>query len=109
MDGFDLSRTLSGQSESPRNEFHYWNRGKLHAVRSGPWKLHVIQREPINYSRIALMDEPELYHLEYDISEAYDVAATHPEIVKQLLKLIKEHEKDTADSLPEQLSARIEE
>ena len=109
MDGFDLSRTLSGQSESPRNEFHYWNRGKLHAVRSGPWKLHVIQREPINYSRIALMDEPELYHLEYDISEAYDVAAMHPEIVKQLLELIKEHEKDTADSLPEQLSARIEE
>ena len=81
----------------------------MHAVRSGPWKLHVIQREPINYSRIALMGGPELYHLEYDISEAYDVAATHPEIVKQLLKLIKEHEKDTEDSLPEQLSARIEE
>jgi len=108
MDGYDLSQTLAGQSESPRNEFHYWNRGELHAVRSGPWKLHVIQREPINYGRVAPMDGPELYNLEHDISEAYDVAATHPEIVKRLLKLIKQHENDTADSLPEQLSARIE-
>ena len=59
MDGFDLSRTLSGQSESARNEFHYWNRGKLHAVRSGPWKLHVIQRAHQLWS-IAPMDGPEL-------------------------------------------------
>ncbi len=108
MDGYDLSQTLAGQSESPRDEFHYWNRGELHAVRSGPWKLHVIQREPINYGRVAPMDGPELYNLEHDISEAYDVAATHPEIVKRLLKLIKQHENDTADSQPEQLSGRIE-
>ncbi len=107
MDGYDLSQTLAGEAESPRSEFHYWNRAKLHAVRSGPWKLHLIQREPVNYSRIASMDGPELYNLEYDISEAYDVAATHPKIVKRLLNMIKEHENDTADSLPDQLGARI--
>jgi len=109
MDGYDLSKTLAGEAESPRKVFHYWTRAKLHAVRSGPWKLHVLQREPVNYGRLAPMDGPELYNLESDISEAYDVAASHPEIVQRLLRMIKEHENDTEDSLPEKLSARIQE
>jgi len=107
MDGFDLSKTLMTKAKSPRKEFHYWTRAKLHAVRSGPWKLHVQQREPVNYSRVVNLDKPELYNLETDISEAYDVADTHPELVRRLLKMIKKHEADTADSLPDQLAARI--
>ena len=107
MDGFDLSKTLMTKAKSPRKEFHYWTRAKLHAVRSGPWKLHVQQREPVNYSRVVNLDKPELYNLETDISEAYDVADTHPELVRRLLKMIKKHEADTADSLPDQMAARI--
>jgi len=45
--------------------------------------------------------------LEADISEAYDVASSHPEIVARLLKMLAEHEADTEDSLPDQLAARI--
>lgn len=108
MDGYDLSPVLSGEGESPRDSFYYWARARLHAVRSGPWKLHVLQREPINYGRLAPMDGPELYHLEADISEAYDVAETHPEIVARLTKMIETHESDTENSLPDQLAARIE-
>ena len=107
MDGYDLSPVLSGEGKSPRDTFYYWARARLHAVRSGPWKLHVLQREPINYGRMAPMEEPEIYHLEADISEAYDVAKTHPEIVARLLRTIKAHELDTEDSLPDQLAARI--
>lgn len=108
MDGFDLSKTLIGKGKSPRKEFYYWTRAKLHAARSGPWKLHVHQREAINYGREVILDKPELYNLETDISEAYDVAEANPKIVQRLLKMIKEHEADTADSLPDQLAARIE-
>lgn len=108
LDGYNLSRVLSGEAESPRRTFYYWARAELHAVRSGPWKLHVKQREPINYGREAPMDGPELYHLETDISEAYDVADTHPDIVKRLMKMLDAHKADTADSLPDQLAARIE-
>ena len=107
MDGYDLSPVLSGEGKSPRDTFYYWARARLHAVRSGPWKLHVLQREAINYGRMAPMEGPELYHLEADISEAYDVAETHPEIVARLLRMIKAHELDTEDSLPDQLAARI--
>jgi hypothetical protein len=44
--------------------------------------------------------------LEKDISEAYDVSATHPAIVAELARRLEAHRTDTADSLPEQLSAR---
>jgi arylsulfatase A len=107
MDGHDLTPTLLGASPSPREAFFYWTKGVLHAVRSGPWKLHFVQREPINYSRVAPMEHPELYHVEKDISEAHDVSALHPEIVAALTRQYEAHLKDTADSLPEQLSALI--
>ncbi len=107
MDGYDLSAVLKQSAPSPRKEFYYWNRGLLHAVRSGPWKLHFIQREPVNYGRVAEMKTPELYHLEHDISEAYDVAESHPEKVAELTDLADRHRGDTDDSLPEQLNARI--
>ncbi len=107
MDGYDLSGVLLEGKKSPRKEFYYWTRAKLHAVRSGPWKLHVQQREPINYGKVVHLDKPELYHIETDISEAYDVADAHPEIVDRLLKMMDNHKSDTADSLPDQLAARI--
>lgn len=94
LDTHDLSPVLLGKGDSPRQEMFYWTRGELHAVRSGPWKLHVKMRHPINYGRAIVPDEPELYHVERDISEAYDVADKHPEIVERLLSRIKEHEAD---------------
>ena len=107
MDGYDLSPALLGTAPSPRQEFFYWTQGLLHAVRTGPWKLHLIQREPVNYGRIAPMEHPELYNLEKDISEAYEVSAVEPEIVAALKHKAEAHLADTADSLPEQLSALI--
>jgi len=107
MDGYDLSKVLTEKARSPRKEFYYWARARLHAVRSGSWKLHVLQREPINYGRVVEIEGPELYNLENDISEAYEVAGAHPKVVRRLMKMIEAHEADTVDSLPDQLAARI--
>lgn len=94
LDSYDLSQVLLGTGESPRQEMFYWTRAELHAVRSGPWKLHVKQREPVNYGRQVVLKKPELYHLERDISEAYDVADQHPDVVERLLAMMKAHEAD---------------
>ena len=94
LDSYDLSPVLLGTGQSPRKEMFYWTRAELHAVRSGPWKLHVKQREPINYGNQVLLEKPELYHLERDISEAYNVADQHPEIVERLLAMMQAHESD---------------
>lgn len=94
MDSYDLSPVLFNGRKSPRQEFYYWTRAELHAVRSGPWKLHVKLRNAVNYDRTVVPPEPELYHLENDISEAYNVAAQHPEIVDRLLKMMDAHKSD---------------
>ena len=108
MDGFDLSNLLeTGTGKSMRQSFFYWNRGELHAARSGPWKIHLKQREPVNYGKEVLLDSPELYHLETDISEKYNLADAHPEKVAELQALCEKHLAGMADALPDNLAARI--
>lgn len=108
MDGFDLSPVLKGHGSSPRTQFYYWGFGELHAVRSGPWKLHIQQRLPVNYDRLAEMDGPELYHLEADISEKYDQASAEPDVVSSLQLLINEHLEDVKDATPDQLVIKLD-
>ena len=110
MDSYDLSSILlNGTGSSPRKEFFYWNQAELHAARLGPWKIHLKQREEVNYGKEVLLENPELYNLETDISEKYEVAEVHPEKVKELLALCEKHKDDTTDALPDNLAERIEE
>jgi uncharacterized sulfatase len=109
LDGFDLSPVLKSGGASPRTEFFYWAFGELHAVRSGPWKLHIQQRQPVHYGNIAEMERPELYQLEVDISEKYDRFESQPGIVLGLEKLIADHLKDVEGSTPDQLGIRLTE
>ncbi|MEM7370218.1 MAG: sulfatase [Bacteroidota bacterium] len=108
MDGYNLSPVLRGEGPSPRNEFFYWTRATLHAVRQGKWKLHVQQREEINYGKVVLLDKPELYNVEADISEKYDKATAEPGKVAELQQLMKRHQKTMVDVLPDNLAGRID-
>ena len=103
LDSYDLSPALFGTGDSPRQEFFYWTRAKLHAVRSGPWKLHVRQRQPVNYGRAIELETPELYHLEHDVSERFDLAKREPEVVERLKKMLAEHEAGV-EAVPDQLA-----
>ncbi len=91
LDSYDLSGVLFGDQESPRKTMFYWTNAQLHAIRSGPWKLHVRMREAVNYGKESELGKPELYHLEQDISEKYNVADKYPEAVESLLKSMDEH------------------
>ena len=72
IDGVSLLPYLSGESETwPREEFFYFHGYQLHGVRQGPWKLR-------------LKDGVELFHLDRDPSERYNVAEDEPERVAQL-------------------------
>jgi arylsulfatase A-like enzyme len=107
MDSFDLSPVLRGDGKSPRTDFHYWTRAEIHAIRSRKWKLHLKQREPINYGKAVELAEPELYDLAADISETYNVAKKYPDIVADLQAKLKAHLADAADSDPDQLVDKI--
>ncbi len=110
MDGYDLSPILKDPAQiSPRDTFYYWNQARMHAIRIGPWKLHVHQRAPVFYWNQVPLEKPELYHIETDISEKYDLAEQYPEKVAELLAAIAAHEEEVAeDALPDNLEAKIE-
>jgi arylsulfatase A-like enzyme len=91
LDSYDLSDALFRDLESPRQEMFYWTNAQLHAVRRGPWKLHLKMREAVNYGKEVELAKPELYNLQHDISEKYNLADKLPESVELMLKLVDEH------------------
>jgi len=94
-DGVDLSPVLFQNSPGREALLFYWVGHQLRAVRKGPWKLHVITNSPSNHTRATKRRNPPLlFNVLEDPSEAYDVAADHPGLVKELLDLMKEHKKE---------------
>ena len=93
----------------PDKAFYYYLRTHLQAVRQGRWKLHLARpAEPpwlgpfARNNHIApadrvRFDQPALYDLETDLGETTDVAADHPEVVKQLLKVAEHARRDVGD------------
>jgi arylsulfatase A-like enzyme len=83
-DGISFLPTLLGKPQ-PQHEFLYWessekshmgiDKGYKQAVRKGDWKC----------LRFFLPERAELYNLKDDPEELNNLAATHPEVVKELL------------------------
>ncbi|MCH7916934.1 MAG: sulfatase [Planctomycetes bacterium] len=93
LDGYNLAPLLQGKTRtSPRDRVFYWREEKLYAVRVGPWKAHFITEGcygdgPDRQEH----DTPELYHLEHDPSEKYNIAAHHPEVIEKLRQIAETH------------------
>ncbi|MEZ6016449.1 MAG: sulfatase [Planctomycetota bacterium] len=79
VDGRDVGALLLGGGDEARPapavaEFlYYTSNGDLAGVRRGPWKL--------------LLQGDQLFHLERDVSEQFDVASEHPALVAELRAL----------------------
>jgi uncharacterized sulfatase len=97
LDGYDLSATLRGSSPSGRNTvFYYANSGDgvLSAVRRGPYKAHfIVPGADSGGSSGGLSAPPQLYNLDQDPSEKYDLADKHPELIAELRRLADAHAK----------------
>jgi len=83
-DSISFAPTLRGQTgQQQQHDYLYWEfyeRGGRQAVRSGPWKA----------VRIPVFTGPtELYDLSRDIGEQVNLAAAHPERVKELEKMMQ--------------------
>lgn len=83
-DGEDLGGVLF-RGESGREPLHfYYAVDQVRGVRKGAWKLHLVQRP--KQQAVA-----ELYNLEEDPSERFNLAARQPEVVRSLQALIDRH------------------
>jgi arylsulfatase A-like enzyme len=93
LDGYDLSRALLGKGDSPRALAYYYanvREGTLAAVRRGAYKAHFA----IPGDEGGLKPDPtpaQLYNLDQDPSEKYDLAAARPEIIDELRRIADEH------------------
>lgn len=82
IDGVDLLPYLKGDKSEPPHPQLFWRYGKQMAIRSGDWKLLRPSRGPKEFEDIAV--DPMLFNLAADIGEQHDLAAQHPEKVKEL-------------------------
>ena len=90
LDGVNLLPHLKGEKSEPPHDALYWRLGQQTAVRRGDWKL-------VRYDQTAdlagatsdaqseaKVTQPRLYNLAQDVGEGKDLAADHPEKVKEL-------------------------
>lgn len=96
IDGRDLSAVLRGASVE-RDPLFFYGPRELHAVRSGPWKLHIRTSSQTGIQHFG-GKLPLLFHLEHDPSEEWDLAEKHPEIVAELQALIDAHLAEVAET-----------
>jgi arylsulfatase A len=109
IDGKDVWPLISGQAgaKTPHEAFFYHTAmGKLAAVRSGKWKLHIVAQDssPKKKAKDAPQPPPpgpQLYDLDADIGEKNNVAAEHPDVVKRLTDLLEKFDAELrANSRP---------
>ena len=92
IDGKDLSQTLLQGKPSPRNSILYYRGTELFAARLGDFKAHFITQGAYGeFGEREVHDPPLLYNVNYDVSEKFNIAGDHPEIIEQIKTLIKTH------------------
>lgn len=101
IDGRDINQLLNAPqtAKTPHEAFFYYEGAgdaELAAVRDGKWKLHINKcNEKTGQPEIQLFD------LNEDVNEAYNLADKNPDVVKRLQKLCNDHQAEiAADSRP---------
>jgi arylsulfatase A len=98
LDGIDLWPVLTGERQSiDRAPLLYFNQWNLQCARWMQWKLHVARYNTTAYVPAPpggvhnyVLPRPELYNLEADPDESYDVAPENPNIVAKMQSQIAE-------------------
>jgi arylsulfatase A len=91
LDGYDLTDVLHSRGRSPRQTMFYWRGSKLHAVRHGSFKAHFITQSEYGGEAAVTLATPELYNLDHDPSEKWNVAAKHPDVIAEIRRIAEAH------------------
>ena len=91
-DGYDLSAILLGKGKSPRNEMFYYHGTHLFAARQGAYKLYYYRNNPTGYpEKLEKLEKLQLFNLQHDPSEQYDLADRQPEVISAIEVMVKQH------------------
>jgi hypothetical protein len=87
---------LGRDRSSPANLYLFFDKEYLQTARSGRWKIHVARWNVQRYQAGAAnqinqtLRTPELYDMSMDVGESYNLAANHPDVVRDLRQRIAE-------------------
>jgi len=104
-DGFDISPLMFGTGKSERDVVFYYRGTQVYAIRKGEYKAHFITQNeygsqtahpitdpPMEITNTPTVHEtPLLYNVNIDPSEKFNIAGEHPEIIKELRKVMEKH------------------
>lgn len=96
LDGQNVLPLLTGRlTRRPPHLMLYFDSVYLQAARYGKWKIHVARYDipphnPATKQRRNKSINPELYNMELDSDESYDLAARYPDVVENLKVRIRE-------------------
>jgi arylsulfatase len=110
IDGVDISSLWKGDFESTPREtiLYYYGKNNLNAVRKGNWKLVLPHKYKIQNTLAGKdgapgrkermnIEKPELYNMSRDPGERYNVIASNPEKVKELMVVVEKYRKELGD------------
>lgn len=95
LDGIDLSRVLTGGTAGQDRSLFFFSNWSLNAVRLGRWKVH-LDRFPTKDSR----ELPQLFDLERDPHECYNLRSLFPDEFDRLLELAADFAEEIAAQRP---------
>ncbi len=95
IDGADLLPFLTGKTQKPPHDALFWRYGSQMAVRAGDWKL----TKAIDRSERPPALKTGLYQVAKDAGEQNDLAAEHPEKLRELQNLWDDWNKENVEPL----------
>lgn len=91
VDGQIIADALEGREAFEHDPIWYFDGYELNAVRKGKWKLHR-RRQTWGAERFATMSLPQLFDIEADAGESYDLSRRHPDVVAELSRLMDQQD-----------------
>ncbi len=103
IDGKNILPVLENPdaAKSPYEVFYYYDREQLQAIRWKQWKLHLPQedgRYPAAWkNETKPFDGPQLYNLDKDHTETWNVASENPEVVDSMMNFAQKMRDELGD------------
>ena len=91
LDCYDLAPVFTGKGPCGREAYFFYRGFQLMAVRLGPWKAHFATQTGYGQPMPERHETPQLYNLDIDPSERFNVAAQHADIIEKIQAIAAAH------------------
>ncbi len=96
IDGRNIWNLFLNQGESQQRALYFYVIDSLNAIRVGKWKLHLAR----GFRGDDRKEMPQLFDLDIDPGESYNLADRHPELVKQFTQMIEDFDREIKTEFP---------